>query len=118
MEQQESNSRLRDLDADPPLTSIESTILAMLQTHTHLTGQIIDIPRLQEECQGVGLTANEFSHGFVRLLTRRLLEPCGDFTFSLSAEGNRLKDAICRLKNGVNGTAPGAASQDKSARER
>jgi len=100
------------------LTSIESTILTMLQTHTHLAGQIIDIPRLQDECQGCGLSATEFSHGFVRLLTRRLLEPRGDFTFTLSTEGHRLKDAVCRLKDGFNATSPGCPTfRDSSASE-
>ena len=95
MEEQTSNSRPRDLTADDAkLTAIESTILAMLKNHIHLAGQIIDIPRLQDECKERGLSANEFSHGFVRLLTRRLLEPRGDFTFSLSTEGHRLKDTI------------------------
>lgn len=90
-------------DVDPQLTSIESTILAMLQTHTHLPDQTIDIPLLQDECLESGLTASEFSHGFVRLLTRRLLEPRGDFTFGLSDEGHRLKDVVCRLKDGLSG---------------
>ncbi len=118
MERQEANSRLQGSDVDPQLTSIESTILAMLQHHAHLADQIIDIPRLQDECQDGGLTATEFSHGFVRLLTRRLLEPRGDFTFSLSAEGHRLKDAICSLKNGLDGTTPGGADfLDRAANE-
>lgn len=102
MESQESHSHIREPDGiDVPLTSIESTILATLQHHTHLAGQIIDVPRLQEECADSGLTATEFSHGFVRLLTRRLLEPRGDFTFSLSAEGHRLKDTICDLTDSI-----------------
>ena len=109
MERQELDSRELNLDMEPQLTSIESTILAMLEHHKHLANQIIDIPRLQDECQNGGLTATEFSHGFVRLLTRRLLEPRGDFTFSLSAEGHRLKDAICRVNGGLSAPSPGAA---------
>jgi len=112
MERQESDVRFRDPDAkEAPLTAIEITILAMLQHHTHRAGQIIDIPRLQDECEDNGLSVSEFSHGFVRLLTRHLLEPHGDFTFSLSDEGRRLKDAICRPSGGSCGPVPPGANR-------
>ncbi|HEX9080204.1 MAG TPA: hypothetical protein VF795_11475 [Desulfuromonadaceae bacterium] len=101
MEQHKADSGLLTLDGCRQLSVIESTILSMLQHHTYLAGQIIDIPRLQEECEDGGLSTTEFSHGFVSLLTRRLVEPRGEFTFSLSAEGNRLKEAICRRKGGT-----------------
>lgn len=58
--------------------------------------------RLHEKCQASGLTSQDFSYGFVRLLTRRLLEPRGDLTFGLSADGYTLGDAACLLK-GVRG---------------
>ena len=94
MEQGNVVHTVQDSKADLQLSSVESAILALLRTHVHQADQIIDIPRLQEDCLRDGLTATQFSHGFVRLLTRRLLEPRGDFTFSLSAEGHRLKDAL------------------------
>jgi hypothetical protein len=95
MEQEHSFHNMQRLNIDPQLTSIESTIMGLLRSHAHHADQIIDIPRLQDECLRDGLTATEFSHGFVRLLTRRLLEPRGDFTFTLSAEGHRLKETLC-----------------------
>lgn len=92
MTQEERFRRLRELNCDPQLTVVESAILALLQTRGY-RDRIINVLRLQEECQAGGLSAQEFSHGFVRLLTRRLLEPRGDFTFALSAEAHGMGDA-------------------------
>ena len=94
MEQGNSDHSVQDPDTELQLSSVENAIMALLRCHIQQADQIIDIPRLQDECLRDGLTATQFSHGFVRLLTRRLLEPRGDFTFSLSAEGHRLKDAL------------------------
>ncbi len=94
MEQKNSDQNVQGSNVDLQLSSVENTILVLLRSHVHHTDQIIDIPRLQDECLRDGLTATQFSHGFVRLLTRRLLEPRGDFTFSLSEEGHRLKEAL------------------------
>jgi hypothetical protein len=88
MDQEKCQSMLRDLNIGPQLTSVESTILMLLQNHDLQPDRIIDVPRLQEECLANGLSPQEFSYGFVRLLTRRLLEPRGNFTFSLSADGH------------------------------
>jgi len=87
MEQEESRRTSGAMNIDPQLTPVESTILALLQNHSLPVDRIIDVPRLQKECLERGLSTQEFSYGFVRLLTRRLLEPRGDFTFSLSADG-------------------------------
>lgn len=87
MEQDESRSMPGAENIDPQLSSVESTILALLQNHAVSADRIIDVPRLQKECLECGLSTQQFSHGFVRLLTRRLLEPRGDFTFSLAAAG-------------------------------
>lgn len=78
--------RLRDLNVTSQLNPIESTIMSLLRSHHQEEDRIIDVPRLQDECQRNGLTPQEFSQGFVRLLIRRLLEPCGDFTYALAAE--------------------------------
>ena len=94
MEQGNGNHSAQGSHVDLQLSSVENAILVLLRSHLQHADQIIDIPRLQEECLRGGLSATQFSHGFVRLLTRRLLEPRGDFTFSLSAEGHRLKEAL------------------------
>jgi len=87
MEQEERERTSGAMNFDPKLTPVESTILSLLQNHTLSVDRIIDVPRLQKECLDCGLSTQEFSYGFIRLLTRRLLEPRGDFTFSLSATG-------------------------------
>ena len=112
MAQQKYNSMLRYLDVHLQLTPVEMTILAMLQDHTYLADQVVDIPRLQEECQGTGMTATEFSHGFIRLLCNRLLEPQGEFSFTLSSEGYRAKDALVAMNGGLH--RAGGAVQDRS----
>ena len=90
MEQNQDHRRLPELNADLQLSRVESTILTLLHTHAHLANMVIDVPRLQEDCRASGLSSQEFSHGFVRLLSRRLLEPRGEFTFSLSAKARML----------------------------
>lgn len=117
MTQEERFRRLRELNCDPQLSVVESTILALLQTHDY-RDRIISVPRLQEECQASGLSSQEFSYGFVRLLTRRLLEPRGDFTFALSAEAHGLGDAA-DLTKGLrderrDASAAACASEGKS----
>lgn len=89
MEQNEHYRRLQELNSDPQLSQVEHTILTLLHTHAHLANMIIDVPRLQEDCLASGLSSQEFSHGFVRLLSRRLLEPRGEFAFTLSAAARR-----------------------------
>jgi len=90
--------RLRDLNVTPQLNPIESTIMSLLRTHHREEDRIIDVPRLQDECQRNGLTPQEFSQGFVRLLIRRLLEPCGDFTYALAAEKDEPRAVMGSMK--------------------
>ena len=87
MANEDQSQRLCDLKISPQLNPVESAILRLLRTyHRRKEDRIIDVPRLQEECRRNGLTASEFSQGFIQLLVRRLLEPCGDFTYILAAE--------------------------------
>ena len=92
MGEAERDCSLSDLIIDVPISSGESTILGMLRDHTFLTNQVIDIPSLQETCLRQGFTLKEFSHSFVMLLSRRLIEPYGDFRYALSAEGKRMSN--------------------------
>lgn len=75
---------------DTQQTRIEHTILMLLQSSHHLPNRVIDLPRLQSDCLHRGYSSQEFSYGFVRLLSRQLLVSCGDFVYCLSAEGQRL----------------------------
>jgi hypothetical protein len=97
MEQEERALRMHTLGADEHLNVIESTILTLVPTN-YLMSQTIDISRLQEECRRNGYSSQEFSHGFVRLLIRRLLEPCGEFTYALSAEGDAVRARLVERK--------------------
>lgn len=98
MRQEERARRLPYLGADAHLNVVESTILTLVPSSYQLKDRTIDIPRLQEECRRNGLSPQEFSHGFVRLLIRRLLKPCGEFTYSLSAEGDEMRARLISLK--------------------
>ena len=98
MGQEESAPRLQHLGTDVHLNAVETTILELVPGNFHMPGRTIDIPRLQEECRRNGLSPQEFSHGFVRLLVRRLLKPCGEFTYALSAEGDELRGKLVGLK--------------------
>lgn len=111
MEQEEHFRRLCEMDCGPQLTSIENTILALLQADSRLADTVIDVQRLHQICQASGLSTRQFSIGFVRLLTRRLLEPRGDFTFGLSAEGYTLGDAACLIRGGGKGVMMPAAAR-------
>lgn len=86
MEQEKQQDSAGTIYIDPRPRPIENTILALLKNHNLMENQIIDVPRLQKECQDRGITTHEFSYGFIRLLTRRLLEPRGDFNFSLALD--------------------------------
>ncbi len=98
MGQGEFVQRLQHPGSDVHLNEIETTILALVPGNFQVPGRTIDIPRLQEECRRNGLSPQEFSHGFVRLLIRRLLKPCGEFTYALSAEGDELRSKLVGLK--------------------
>lgn len=77
--------RLRDLKLTPQLNPVENTIMSLLRANYQEKDRVIDVPSLQDECLSKGLSPQEFSQGFVRLLIRRLLEPCGDFTYVLAS---------------------------------
>jgi len=75
---------------DTRQTSIENTIIMLLQSSSYRVDRVIDLPRLQKDCLRRGFSSQEFSYGFVRLLSQQLLISCGDFVYCLSAEGHRL----------------------------
>jgi hypothetical protein len=90
MKHNEHHRNPNTLNANQQLSQVENTILTLLNTRAHQANTIIDVPKLQEDCLARGLTSQEFSHGFVRLLSRRLLEPRGEFTFILSTRARTL----------------------------
>jgi hypothetical protein len=86
MEQTERTDSFDDSSITTQITSIESAILDLLQRHPGLADPVIDITQLQEQCLGLGISLEDFSHGFVQLLTHRLIEPHGEFRYVLAAE--------------------------------
>ena len=87
------NSKPNNCLNDSQDTAVERRILEILQIYPGLADPIIDISLLQEKCLDKGISIQEFSYAFVRMLTRRLIEPHGEFRFVLSSEGRRLRDS-------------------------
>ncbi|HEY3309501.1 MAG TPA: hypothetical protein VGJ93_13690 [Desulfuromonadaceae bacterium] len=79
---------------------LDETQIAILDTLRagHPEDQIIDVPRLQMECQANGLSPRRFSHGFVRLLLHGLLEPRGEFAYVFSKERIEAKAMASELE--------------------
>jgi len=86
------NSKSNDCLINSQDTTTERRILEILQVYPSLADPIIDISLLQEKCLDKGISIQEFSYAFVQMLTRRLIEPHGEFRFVLSSEGQRLRE--------------------------
>ena len=87
MHQAERSLHMRNLapDMENELNPVEKSILTVLRSNNR-QDRTIDVSWLQTECKHIGFSPKEFSHGFVRLLMRGHLEPCGEFTYALAAE--------------------------------
>ena len=97
MNQEARLNQMRYLDPEiqnNELNSVENSILTLLKTRNQ-QNRTIDVSWLQSECKHIGFTPKEFSHGFVRLLMRGHLEPCGEFAYALAAgnANNIVKDS-------------------------
>ncbi len=78
-------------DADDLRAHVEQAILALLLSPDYRDDVFIDLTRLQHDCQRQGYSRQEFSYGFVRLLSRHLLVPCGEFAYCLAEEGRAME---------------------------
>ncbi|OHB29380.1 MAG: hypothetical protein A2X79_05930 [Desulfuromonadaceae bacterium GWB2_53_15] len=76
-------------DIGNELNPVEKSILTVLRSNNR-QDRTIDVSWLQAECKHIGFSPKEFSHGFVRLLMRGHLEPCGEFAYALAA-ANRVE---------------------------
>ena len=97
MNQETRSHQMRYIDQDiqsNELNSVENSILTLLKTKNQ-RDRAIDVTWLQAECHSIGFSPKEFSHGFVRLLVRGHLEPCGEFAYALAAD----KSAALVAKN-------------------
>ena len=92
-------------------TAVEHNILEILHDHPGLANPIIDISLLQEKCLDKGISIQEFSYAFVQLLTRRLIEPHGEFRYVLSPEGQKLRNSGTTGGNPAPPRKPGVVPQ-------
>lgn len=83
---QQPERALRMMTSDSPDEGIERDMLAALRMRNASSGRLIDITQLHEDCRKIGYTPRELSKGFVCLIMRGFLKPCGSFSFILTSE--------------------------------